>query len=163
MTMTLTVTLDTALNGYLITGPDSADALKAALLPQPQERMTALEKGGALVARTGADEYLLFLPCDLEPPAHDGCFLRADRLLVLQGEGWRELMARVCQYDFRNFVPGSWLMAAVAGVNCWLYRRQGDGALMVGVSDSFHRYLEDLFHTLVCELEDPATHEGGAP
>ncbi|WP_111497988.1 hypothetical protein [Marinobacter bohaiensis] len=158
----LTVTQRRDLSGYLITGPGSAAALDADGLPRPREQLAAAEQDGALVARTGADEYLLFLPGDRQPPADCWCFSRADRVLAVHGDDWRELLARVCQYDFRHFGPGDWLMASLAGVNAWLYRTQEDGTLLVGVSDGFHRYLEDLFSDLVCELEDSATYEGGA-
>lgn len=162
MMAALSVTSHSDLQGFLLTGPGSSDALQAAGLPQPGEMQSAREQKGALVARTGQDEYLAFLPSSHPPPTHDWCFHRGDRVLSVTGLGWRELMARVCQFDFRQFSPGSWLMASVAGVNCWIYHTQEEDTLFIGVSDGFHRYLEDLFKNLVCELEDTVTNEGAA-
>ncbi|PTB93605.1 hypothetical protein [uncultured Marinobacter sp.] len=158
----LTVTLRNDLQGYLLTGPGSGEALGAASLPQPEQRLSAMEQAGALVARTGTDEFMVFLPEGHPLPVHNWCFRRADRVLAVRGDNWHELMARVCQFDFRTFEPGGWLMASVAGVNCWLYRTKNDDTLLVGVGDGFHRYLETLFNELACELQDSNTHEGGA-
>lgn len=159
---TLNLSVRDDLNGYLLTGPESAAALAAAGLPMPEAQLSAQEADGALVARTGKDEYMAFLPGAKGAPACAWCFPRADRILAVQGEGWVELMAQLCQYDFRKMQPGDWLMSAVAGVNCWLYREHSDGALLIGFDAGFDHYLSDLFSSLVSELGGKESTKGGA-
>lgn len=158
----LKVILQSDLQGFLLTGSGSSKALQTDGLPQPEQMLTAREHKGALVARTGRDEYLVFLPSDQPPPTCDWCFHRGDRVLSVTGADWRELMARVCQFDFRRFAPGAWLMASVAGVNCWIYHTLDEDTVFIGVSDGFHRYLEDVFKHLICELKDTDNTEGAA-
>ncbi|MBS99873.1 MAG: hypothetical protein CMI01_14500 [Oceanospirillaceae bacterium] len=150
------------LSGYLLTGPASAEALAGSGLPQPQSQLTALEMTGALVARTGKDEYMAFLPAGQQLSGCEWCFPRNDRILVVQGEGWIELMLQLCQFDFRKMQPGDWLMASVAGVNCWLYREQQSGALMIGFDAGYDHYLSEIFSTLVRELGGKDSTKGGA-
>lgn len=158
----LSLSVRDELSGYLLTGPESADALSAAGLPLPEAQLSAEEAGEALVARTGSDEYLAFLPKGQNAPACAWCFPRADRILAVQGEGWIELMAQLCQFDFRKMQPGDWLMASVAGVNCWLYREQSGNALLIGFDAGFDHYLSDVFNTLVSELGGKESTKGGA-
>lgn len=149
------------LKGFLLTGADSAAALDAAGLPCP-EMLHAAEAEGALVARTGRDEYLAFLPVEVEAPRCAWCFERPDRVLALQGARWIPLMAQLCQYDFRKMQPGGWMMASVAGVNCWLYRSQSGEGLLIGCDAGFADYLEETLATLVNELDGKEPNKGGA-
>lgn len=149
------------LQGYLLTGPDSLPALGAAGLPTPEAVLSATAEQGALVARTGQDEYLLYLPAGQTAPDYEWCFTRSEKILAVTGEGWIELMAQLCQFDFRQMACGDWLMASVAGVNCWLYR-EATGALLIGFDRGYDHYLSDIFRTLVHELGGTELKEGGA-
>lgn len=148
--------------GYLLTGPESAAALTAAGLPQPEAQLSALEADGTLVARTGSDEYMAYLPGGQKAPVCDWSFPRADRIFALRGEGWVDLMAQVCQFDFRKMQPGDWLMASVAGVNCWLYRQLDVDALLIGFDAGYEHYMSETFSTLVSELGGNESIKGGA-
>lgn len=150
------------LKGLLLTGPESAAALDRAGLPLPEGVLKAAESKGALVARTGSDEYLAFLTTGMELPHCAWCFERPDQVLSLQGEGWIELMAQLCQYDFRKMQPGGWLMASVASVNCWLYRSLDGARLLVGCDVGFGDYLKEIFGALVDELGAKEPNQGGA-
>ncbi len=143
----------TGLDCYLLTGPDSAATLAGAGLPAPQTMLAAVEQQGAIVARTGRDEFLAILPQALTAPAGGWCFKRADRVLALSGDGWIDVMAQLCQFDFRTLQPGDWLMAQVAGVGCWLYRERETGALLIGFDTGYSHYLENTLRSVVADID----------
>ncbi|GGB85238.1 hypothetical protein GCM10011352_08820 [Marinobacterium zhoushanense] len=157
----LNLTCRDRLRGYLLTGPGSQAAITAAGLPLPEAVLSAVESDGALVARTGSDEYMAYIADPQLLPTYDWCFPRADRVFALKGKRWIELMAQVCQYDFRQMQPGDWLMASVVGVNCWLYL-EANGALLIGFDSGYDHYMSDTFSTLLSELGDIESNEGDA-
>lgn len=150
------------LTSYLLTGPDSSAALAAAGLPVPEPVLSAEECPGALVARTGRDEYMAMLKTGQAAPQGEWCFRRHDCVFELQGEGWIELMAHLCQYDFRQLQPGGWLMTSVAGVNGWLYHEIESGNLLIGVDPGFRHYLTEIFSAVLDDLSATRKLTGGA-
>jgi len=147
---------------YLLTGPQSLTALAAAGLPLPEAELSAEERPGALVARTGRDEYLAVLGPDLPEPRHEWCFRRHDALFELTGSGWVELMTHLCQYDFRQLAPGGWLMTSVAGVNAWLYHEIESGNLLIGIDPGFCHYFNDTISAVIDDLSATRKLTGGA-
>jgi len=73
------------LSSYLLTGPDSKAVLAAAGLPLPEAVLSAEERPGALVARTGRDEYMAMLAGTLPVPQGEWCFRRYDCVFELTG------------------------------------------------------------------------------
>ncbi|WP_020680798.1 hypothetical protein [Marinobacterium rhizophilum] len=143
------VSVRDGLGCYLLTGPESAQALDGAGLPAPSQVMSARMEQGALVARTGRDEFMAILPLDRRAPEGDWCFRRFDRVLAIDGD-WVGVMAQLCQFDFRTLQPGDWLMSSVAGVSCWLYR---DGeVLLIGCDPGYGAYLSETIQTVVEDL-----------
>lgn len=142
---------ESPLASYLLTGPDSAAALAAAGLPVPDQLLTAEERPGALVARTGRDEYMAMLKSGHPAPQGEWCFRRYDCVFELAGSGWVELMTHLCQYDFRQLQPGDWLMTSIAGVSGWLYHEIDSGSLLIGVDPGYRHYMTE---TLSAVLED---------
>ena len=154
----VTMTTREGLAGYLITGPDSAASLARAGLPAPVEQMCAAMAQGVLVARTGRDEFLAFVPAERQAPQGDWCFRRFDRVFALDGD-WVALMAQLCQFDFRTLTTGSWLMSSIAGVSCWLCR---DGeTLLIGCDPGYAAYLAETIDAVVTDLGTAYT-TGGA-
>ncbi|MBP0047326.1 hypothetical protein H9C73_01135 [Marinobacterium sp. AK62] len=147
---------------YLLTGPESRDALTHADLPVPEQLLTAEEGSGALVARTGRDEYMAMLKAGASAPQSEWCFRRYDSLFELKGEGWIELMAHLCQYDFRQLKPGDWLMTSVAGVSCWLYHEIESGSLLIGADPGYRHYLIETFSAVPGDLSATRNPTGGA-
>lgn len=147
---------------YLLTGPSSSTALAAAGLPVPEQVLTAEACPGALVARTGRDEYMAMLRAGQPAPQGDWCFRRYDCVFELAGSGWVELMTHLCQYDFRQLQPGSWLMTSVAGVNCWLYHEIDSGNLMIGADPGYRHYLIETFSAVLDGLSATRNPTGGA-
>lgn len=152
------ITTRNDLGCYLLTGPDSTAVLASADLPVPAEVMSAQMTEGALVARTGRDEFMAILPTVARPPQGDWCFLRFDRVLAIGGD-WVGLMAQLCQFNFRRLAPGDWLMSSVAGISCWLYR---DGeTLLIGCDPGYGAYLSETIEAVVQDL-GTAYPTGGA-
>lgn len=150
------------LSSFLLTGPDSKAALAAAGLPVPEAVLSAEERPGALVARTGRDEYMVML-ADAQPaPQGEWCFRRYDCVFELTGGRWITFMAHLCQYDFRQLQPGNWLMTSVAGVSCWLYHEIESGNLLIGADPSYRHYLTEIFSAVLDDLSATRRTTGGA-
>ncbi|HCP19898.1 MULTISPECIES: hypothetical protein [Marinobacter] len=147
---------------YLLTGPDSAAALASAGLPIPDAVMTAQERPGALVSRTGRDEYMAMLNVGHQAPQGEWCFRRHDCVFELRDGDWVELMTHLCQYDFHQLQPGDWLMASVAGINSWLYHEIESGSLLIGIDPGFSHYLTDIFSAVLDDLSATRKTTGGA-
>lgn len=147
---------------YLLTGPESSEALASAGLPVPEQMLSAEERSGALVARTGRDEYMAMLKAGVTAPQSEWCFRRYDSVFELKGEGWVEMMAHLCQYDFRQLKPGDWLMTSVAGVNCWLYHEIESGSLLIGADPGYRHYLNETFSAVLGDLSATRNPTGGA-
>ncbi len=147
---------------YLLTGPESSSALAAAGLPVPEQLLTAEERSGALVARTGRDEYMAMLKAGQPAPQNEWCFRRYDCVFELAGSGWVELMTHLCQYDFRQLQPGDWLMTSVAGVNCWLYHEIESGSLLIGADPGYRHYLIETFSAVLDDLSATRNTTGEA-
>ncbi|GAA0793415.1 hypothetical protein [Marinobacterium sediminicola] len=147
---------------YLLTGPASRAALAAAGLPVPEQLLTAEERPGALVARTGRDEYMAMLKAGHPAPQDEWCFRRYDCVFELAGRGWVELMTHLCQYDFRQLQPGDWLMTSAAGVSCWLYHEIESGNLLIGADPGYRHYLIETFSAVLDDLSATRNPTGGA-
>ena len=153
---------ETELASYLLTGPESSAALAATGLPVPEQVLTAEERSGALVARTGRDEYMAMLKAGVPAPQNEWCFRRYDCVFELKGEGWVEMMAHLCQYDFRQLRPGDWLMTSVAGVSCWLYHEIESGSVLIGADPGYRHYLNETFSAVLGDLSATRNPTGGA-
>ena len=150
------------LSSYLLTGPGSKAVLAAAGLPLPEAVLSAEERPGALVARTGRDEYMAMLAGTLPAPQGEWCFRRYDCVFELTGGNWIAFMAHLCQYDFRQLQRGNWLMTSVAGVNCWLYHEIESGSLLIGADPSYRHYLSEIFSAVLDDLSATRKTTGGA-
>lgn len=149
-------------HSFVVTGSGSETALQQAGYPIPTERMAALEMDDALIARTGMDEYLLFISDKNNAPVFDGCLSRADFIISLEGNDWREFLSYLCALDLRHFQPGHWLMTSMARVNVWLYRTLDGQQLLLGVNDGYHRYFIEILEELKHQLTASNLHTGDA-
>lgn len=99
------------------------------------------------IAKLGNEEYLLniqnFSVDLLESQQY--AFQRGDAVYELSGN-WIALMSEVCIYDFRQAVPGEFLMVLVAGISVWILVPEPNGNLIVGCDPTLEEYLENTLH-----------------
>ena len=104
---------------WQVLGPAVPGLLKDSGISIP-EVMTAITTDNGFVARLGQDEFLIQAS---QPPLAEQplcwTYTRGDRVVALQGDAWRSVMAQICHMDFSTFHVGEWLMVAAAGINVW--------------------------------------------
>ncbi|MBF6057991.1 hypothetical protein [Thiomicrorhabdus heinhorstiae] len=76
-------------------------------------------------------------------------FRRGDAIFEVAGN-WKNLMAEVCIYDFRQSCPGDFLMVAMAGISAWLLIPEEGKPLILGCDPTFGHY---LLETLTKQIE----------
>lgn len=147
--------------GWIMTGPDSTSALTGAGLPVPDGPLSALQADAAIVARTGRDEFMVFMPSGGSAPVGEWCFQRHDMIFRLSGADWLAVMAQLCQFDFRQMHPGDWQMLAVAGINCWLYApADRPDTLLLGCDPGFSAYLAHTFEAVINDVGQTSVDRG---
>lgn len=163
--MNIRITPRTELRVWHLIGPNAAAELERAGLPRPPADLTATAADDTLVACTGADQYLIVSAATPAFADRDAgwLFSRSDLILAIEGADSFALLAQFCAYDFRGFAPGQWLMARLAGVDCWLYGQTGDDEirLLLGCDPSHGRYLHTTLTHAMSEHSSESTQPRG--
>ena len=150
--MTLTRETHVELHLWELVGSGADDALRAADLPVPGDELTAAEHGPGFVACIGRNHYLIAGEGEWHqaPQTPPWLLQRSDRVMRLTGAGWNDALTELCPHDLGALPPGGWLMAAVAGVNAWLFRSaSAPDSLLLGCDPSYGAYLESMLQSVV--------------
>ena len=144
---------------WQILGPDAPVLIEAENILFP-EVMNAISTEQGFIARLGFDDFLIQAE-ELILSEKMLCWVypRADRIVALQGEHWREVMAQVCHQDFSNVGKDHWLMVSAAGINIWCLGLS-DGLLM-GCDPSLGNYFSETLNEIICEINEKVSSEKG--
>ncbi|WP_290653567.1 hypothetical protein [Aquisalimonas sp.] len=150
--MTLTLETHVDLRLWELVGSGAVDALRAEGLPIPEAELTAVEHGPGFVACTGRNGYLIAGEEEWQqsPQTPPWLLQRSDWVMRLSGARWSDALTELCPHDLGRLPPGGWFMAAVAGVNAWLYRPASvPDSLLLGFDPSYGAYLESMLQSVV--------------
>lgn len=140
-------------------GPAMPEAMRAAGFSLPGA-MTASTTDSGFIAQLGEDEFLLQAH---RPPLTDQAlgwvYARGDRVVALQGNGWRQVMAQVCPMDFSGTCEGDWVMAAAAGINVWCLGLPN--GLLMGCDPSLGGYFYTMLSGIVQEVNETLANDDG--